>query len=74
MNSDSPLNWEKIANSTLPGSSNINNKYSTYSYNTLIILIINFLLVFVCLFIYQNNKKYINYKQSNDDQDYNKWN
>lgn len=73
MNSDSPLNWEKLANPTIPVS-NINNKYSSYSYNTLIILIINFLLVFICLFIYQNNIKYINYKQSNDDQDYNKWN
>ncbi len=73
MNSDSPLNWEKIANPTIPVS-NINNKYSSYSYNTLILLIINFLLVFVCLFIYQNNKKYINNKQPNDDQDYNKWN
>lgn len=70
MNSDSPLNWEKLANPTIP----VNNKYSSYSYNTLILLIINFLLVFVCLFIYQNNKNYINYNQPNDDQDYNKWN
>ena len=42
MNSDSPLNWDKIANSTLPVTNNTVEviSYPSLSYNTIVLLII----------------------------------
>ena len=78
MNSDSPLNWDKIANSTLPSNNNNINEITEYpslSYNSIVLIIIILLSIFICLFIYQQNKNiYIpNHNQSCDDDDYNKW-
>lgn len=78
MNSDSPLNWDKIANSTLPVTNNTVEviSYPSLSYNTIVLLIIIILTIFGCLFIYQQNKDIYtpNINQTCDDDDYNKWN
>jgi len=78
MNSDSPLNWDKIANSTLPVSNNTIEviPYPSLSYNTIVLLIIIILTIFGCLFIYQQNKDIYtpNINHLCDDDDYNKWN
>jgi len=80
MNSDSPLNWDKIANTTLP-SNNYDNisvvtEYPSLSYNSIILIIIMLLSIFICIFIYQQNKNIYspNINVSCDDDDYNKWN
>ena len=76
MNSDSPLNWDKIANSTLPAN-NISqiNEYPSLSYNAIVFIIIILLSIFICLFIYQQNKNIYspNPSKSCDDDDYIKW-
>jgi hypothetical protein len=84
MNSDSPLNWDKIAQPTIPTDltdiyANIsdNNLYPTINYNTLIFILIILLSFLICIFIYQQNKIYFSSsknKQSCDDDDYIKWN
>ena len=77
MNSDSPLNWDKIANSTLPSNDTTEViSYPSLSYNTLILLVILILIIFGCLFIYQQNRDIYgpNVIASCDDDDYNKWN
>ena len=73
MNSDSPLNWEKLANPTLPVS-NIDYNYSSISFYKLTLLFLNFLFIFICILLIH---KYIfiqNIKHLNDDEDYSKWN
>jgi len=78
MNSDSPLNWAKIANSTLPSNNNINEitEYPSLSYNSIVLIIVILLSIFICIFIYQQNKNIYspNINASCDDDDYNKWN
>jgi hypothetical protein len=78
MNSDSPLNWDKIANSTLPASNNINevvSLYPSFSYNAIVLILVIILTFFGCIFIYQQNKDIYspNLEKSCDDDDYKKW-
>jgi len=77
MNSDSPLNWDKITNTTLPSNDNISEitEYPSLSYNSIILIIIILLSLFICIFIYQQLNIYNpNINTSCDDDDYNKWN
>ena len=84
MNSDSPLDWDKLANpmtsvqNVLPNTENLVSVSSvpTFTYNTLLFVLIILLTFLICIFIYQRNKHLIynsNDNKSCEDDDYVKW-
>lgn len=84
MNSDSPLNWNKLENPMIAIQDEVRNTENishsiplpTFTFNTLLFILIILLTFLICIFIYQRNK-YLIYNSNNnkscDDDDYVKW-